>query len=120
MKYFTEPPQPKRKQVEIPSFMRKYGYNDTLPVIDLAYIIELLKWAELEYNDTKNFFEFSNNIKTLNLMKKLSPRDAQVRILAETQEFKKFIIGMEEDIWNSLPRVIQIFLADVYNYYKVL
>ena len=119
MNYFTPTPQPEYKNLDLPAFMLKYErFNKKKPVFTRAYIFRLLRWAELEYTDTKKHLEAKNSSLALSKLNSLTPRNAQAMIIANTPIFAELITAMNDGLWNSLPVHIQKFLAEAYKIYK--
>jgi len=113
MKYFNSPPQAVigRATGNIPRFIKKYY---TAKQYDLEYVLNLFRWSEIEYNDTKAWAQTARNIKVYNWLKDQSP----FCVLALSSEFKDLVTHMTSELWNSLPKTVQNSLIITHNIYK--
>lgn len=113
MKYFNSPPIPKlaRPTGNVPRFIKKHYKAERY---DLNYILDLFRWSELEYNDTKAWTQVSNNVRLYNALKDQSP----FCVLAFSKEFKNLVDHMTSELWNSLPKTVQNSLIVTYDIYN--
>jgi hypothetical protein len=117
MKYITQPPEPTEfKSLDIPAFMKKNGrYNaPKIPVFSLRYILSLIRWAELEYNDVVNYFVIRRDINTV---KHLKSHHTIADVIATTSQFKALVENIDSETWNSYPAKLQDYLIAVKNNY---
>ncbi|SRR5258706_768344 len=112
MRYFNNPPsipygRPTGNQ---PRFVKRWYKGKCLTV---AYILELLYWAEKEFTDVKNWTIAKQNKDLYLRITSVNP----IYVLAKSEEFKNIIELMDDNIWQSIPKVIQESLEQAYRIY---
>ena len=90
-RYFNAPP-------DVPKFMYKYS-----PMA----VIQLIEWANKEYNDALRKFAKRKSWKTV---QHLASEYSGMRILAEFPEFRKIASLITQEVWNQLTGRQRVFL----------
>lgn len=113
MKYFNQPPEIPlgRPTGNQPRFIKRWYKGEALTV---AYILDLFRWAELEYNDVKAWTITRRNKDLYLRVMSVNP----LYILAKSKEFRKIIDLMDSNVWESIPSVIKESLEKAYKIYS--
>lgn len=97
-RYFNAPP-------DLPGLFYKhprYGKNA---------VVDLIAWAEKEYNDALRLFA---KRKAYNTVRCLSNEYSGMRILAEFPEFQRIASLITQDVWNQLTGRQRVYLRRAY------
>ena len=100
---FSNPPLPMAYDYgDIPAFLKKYT-SPRAPKIDTAYILDLFRWAEFEYNDMIAYCTLKGYDKYLETLRTLSP----LNFLAENEVFEMVLKNLTAELWASYPKVVR-------------
>ena len=99
------------KYGDVPSYLMKYRKPEKVRrQINSILVHELIVWAEIEYHDTKNYYESIQDYYKLNILK----RRSQFDVLASSRVFMDLCRCMTQEEWDSLPKAYKKLLARVY------
>lgn len=118
MQYFTPPPLPFSKYVDVPAFIEKfYGRSVRYDTND---VLALMRWASVERLDAIAYLEARMDSASLNYARFLREKTSLADILARSDFFSDMILGMNEDSWNGLTSRQRRELRKAYDIYQNL